>query len=79
MSSSTSSSEAVDLSAMRARRAAVAEFRRLADELEAGRLSGARIEWREGLGHLMTVELDGLEGPGARQVRMRRVEVGGWR
>ena len=52
-----------------ARMAAVAKFRELADRLESGELDGARIQWRDGLHHVETVELDG------RHVALLRFEL----
>lgn len=39
----------------------VAEFRRLADELESGELRGASIQWREDCTALVTVEVDSYD------------------
>lgn len=50
---------------------AVRIFRDLADRIERGDLRGARVEWREGLGHVEAVELDERAG----EVRFRRVAV----
>ncbi len=47
------------------REVAVAMFRDLADRLERRELEGARIQWRDGLIEIETVELDRV----ARQVR----------
>ena len=59
------------LSVPSARAAAVAQFRELADRLEAGELEGARVEWRSGYPYLTYVELDYAR----QQVRMRQVRI----
>jgi hypothetical protein len=56
----------LEIRAASARAAAVAKMRELADALERGDLDGARIEWREGLHFLTTVEMEGRrDEPGA--------------
>jgi hypothetical protein len=39
------------------RRVAVEKFRELANRLASGELDGARVEWREGAGEMVVVEL----------------------
>ncbi len=52
-----------------AREACVAKMRQLADLIECGVLDGVRIQWRDGLHHIETVELDN------RDVRLLRHEI----
>jgi hypothetical protein len=71
--------------ASEARAFAVAEFRRLANELESGKLRGARIEWREGSARVVVVEVDpwcrrcdaNIEHECKRAVRLITTEITG--
>jgi len=67
------------ISAQSARAAAVAQLRRYADLLERGELDGVRMQWREGLHCIDSVELDGrpveVDGKRVRRVRLLRYEI----
>lgn len=73
------------VAAQEARAFAVAEFRRLADELESGQLRGANISWREDAARVVVVEVDpwcrkcdaNIQHECQRQVRMICTEVTG--
>lgn len=58
-----------------ARAMAVAEFRALADRLESGELYGARVEWREGLDHVVAVEAVQDRGDGKWEVNLQTTVV----
>jgi len=68
-----------------ARAFTVSEFRRLANELESGKLRGARIEWREDAARIVVVEVDpwcklcdaNIQHVCKRAVRMITTEVTG--
>ncbi len=50
-------------------------FRKLADDLESGRLDGGRIQWRRGLDHVVRVELDPALEEDEKRVRQARLET----
>lgn len=68
-----------EIHAPTAREALVAKMRRMADQVERGELDGVRIQWRDGLHFIETVERDQhpveVDGKMVRRVRLLRYEI----